>query len=151
MATIEKFTGIIAFIVVLATFYFPRFHLRNAPYFTGKELRQAYPHLGKFESRYGAFQVVIGIISLLFFAAYPRFDGYLAFQSIFQFLPFITILTIYEAVFSLITGVYPAIIQFNWERFVYDDHQSLRWIAQTQLGLAILETAASLILFQVFK
>lgn len=69
-------------------------------------------------------------------------------MGMFLFFPGLLFIGFYEGLFALLTGgVFPAASRWNFNRFVYDKNDSHRRVAQVQVLLAVLGTAASLAMF----
>jgi hypothetical protein len=140
---------IIFIATALVILYFSRFCLRKQPNLTGEELANLHPELGSIKLIYSVTYPLIALLSTIPFSVansiYAQTD--LRVWSLIVLLP--SALAFYDGLFALLTRVYPTTTKSNWNQFVYDENLSLRWIAQTQLGLAILQMVAILIAFLV--
>ncbi len=150
MINIKTSTIILSAIVVLSTSYFSRFYLRNNSKFTAEELSKLHPKLGSIKLKYNLFQTVVALVFFLFISIAVITLGESDMAVIFLVLIMFPAVTIYDGIFELTTGVFPATTTFNWNKFVYDDSKSLRWVAVLQVGLAIFETLICMVLFQTY-
>ncbi|BCY19200.1 hypothetical protein hrd7_30490 [Leptolinea sp. HRD-7] len=72
------------------------------------------------------------------------FGTYTAFPVVFP----LSALVIFDAVLSLVTGIHSA----GWEKYVFDKTGSLRWLAKTEIALALAGIAyCCLVYFVILK
>ena len=72
------------------------------------------------------------------------FGTYTAFPVVFP----LSALVIFDAIMSLVTGIHSA----GWEKYVFDKSGSLRWLAKTEIGLALIGIAyCCLVYFVILK
>lgn len=143
-----EITGLVLMLVVLATFYFSRLALRTRPKQTAEEIAKLYPQQRALKRNYWIWNLIVVVL----FLGTLLFGGSLGGRSV-MFLVFSAVaqITLLEGIFAVITHAHIVSGQATWNVFVYDPDRELRWIAFTQIALAIVEILVCLLFFFVYR
>ena len=146
---IEPIVFVFFIVVSFGVLFYSRIVLRNEIKQTGEEIAKLRPEYESLNIIYHVIFVSITLLALFIFSIAINSFKNSDFRVVFLGFPFFSVLTIYEGLFALVTNVYPTTVRWNWNSFVYDDDNSLRHIAITQVFLAILLTVVCIIAFQI--
>lgn len=135
----------------VAVIFFSRYCLRNHPKLSGEKIAQMRPDLPSIKFTYNLQQTVIALALFLAGIAISNSFGIRDMRMVIIFFPWFSGLAIFDGIFALKTHVYPTTSKANWDQFVLDEGDSLRWIAYSQIGLAALWIAVGLFVIQIFK
>lgn len=147
LTQIQSIIFYIFFFIAAAIVGFPRICLRNHPKVTSEEIAILDPKLRGVKYLYPIPLIICPTIILVLLVAAGSPLGKPAFNEMFLFFPVILFIGFYDGLFALITGIFPAMIRWNFNRFVYDPLKAYRWIAQLQILLAILGIMICLAMF----
>ena len=137
--------------MVVAIFGFPRLAMRNQPKLSGEQISRLRPHLRALKYIYNIpqFLGVTVYLVLLVYAGSPFDKPFI--NEAFLFFAALLYMAIYDGVFALITGVFPATTRWNLNQFIDDPQQKYRRLAQLQIILSILATIAFLAMFMFYQ
>lgn len=119
---------------------------------TSNAIGKLHPELSNVAFNYKSLTFIIFLISILLFLIVMTAFGSLGIISLILLLgsPFVA-LTFFDGVLALTTNIYPTTTKTKWGDFVYSESKSLRWIAEIQIGIAVLEIVASIITCYVYR
>ena len=141
---IMEITGPVLMLVILASYYFSRLVLRTHPKLKAEEIAKLYPQKRWLKRNYWIWN---GIVVAMFLGTL-LFAGALGGKSVmFLVFSFVAQMTLLEGIFAFVTHAHIVSGQVSWNAFVYDPNQELRWVALTQIVLAIVEILVCLLAF----
>jgi hypothetical protein len=132
----------------LGVIYLSRFLLRKHPKMTGNDLKNLDLSLEGIHQTY----LVLNTVTVLSFA----FFLFLIYQSnktfweervLVLFVPVFVVFALFDGIFALRTKVFPTTTRYNWNSYVYDGEEKLRWVAYWQIGLAVVLLVADYVLY----
>lgn len=141
---IMEITGLVLMLIILATFYFLRWVLRTRPKRTAEAIAKLYPQQRALKRNYWIWNFIVVAIFLETLLLGGTQGGrsvmFWAFSAVAQ-------ITLLEGIFALVTKAHIVSGQSNWNVFVYDPNQELRWVALTQIALAVVEILACILAY----
>lgn len=150
MTILETILFYVFFSFIVIIFGLPRIALRGHPKVTSEEMARSRPALKGIEFKYPLpLFICPPVLAILLIAAGSPL-GRPTYNEIFLFFPSLLFLGFYDGLFTLLTGVIPMTSRWHWNRFIDDEHKKYRWMAQLQIGLAILATLACLAVFYFY-
>lgn len=119
---------------------------------TSNAIGKLHPELRNVAFNYKSLTFIIFLISILLFLIVMTAFSSLGIISLILLLgsPFVA-LTFFDGVLALTTNIYPVTTKTKWDDFVYSESKSLRWIAEIQIGIAVLEIVVSIITCYVYR
>lgn len=127
-----------AFAIVVAILAFPRVALRKHPRLTGKQIAARHPHLRGIVYKYTLPFFLLPVPLLFLFVAIGAPYHKPFFNEYFLFFPVLLFLSLYDGLFALLTGVFPATSRWNLDQFVLEKGEKYRRLARLQIALALL-------------
>ena len=143
-ATLLSYLILLASIILL---YFPVLALGNIEKMKLDELLRLHPRFAWLKQAYGILLAIlfVPLVALAFyFSAHQNQLDELFFL---WFVPFVSAFSLFHGILAFTTGVYPLWVTKNSVRYWYDERQDKTWIAEVQIGLAIMFIAVSLFLY----
>ncbi|NMB58946.1 MAG: hypothetical protein GYA12_07255 [Chloroflexi bacterium] len=130
------------FICVFSIFYLA---ITRQPTHNKARIKKLTPKFNQYDTtvrRWIFLVLILGLFAGLLVSL--AFGTYTAFPVVFP----LSALVIFDAVLSLVTGIHSA----GWEKYVFDKTGSLRWLAKTEIALALAGIAyCCLVYFVILK
>jgi hypothetical protein len=144
---------VIVFVVeIIATPNFSRFCLRKYPKVSSDSIEKLHPKLNNVAFNYIPISIFTTfILEILSFIVFFKIGGLSFISLILVFGSLGASTTLFNGIYSLITNIYPAIYRYKWDDFVYDGDKNLRWIAEFQIGISILEIVTNIFVCYFFR
>ena len=132
----------------LGVIYLSRFLLRKYTKMTGNELKSIDSSLEGIHQTYFSLNMLT-VLSFAFFLflVYQSNKIFWEERALVLFTPGFIVLALFDGLFALRTKVFPTTTRYNWNSYVYDADEKLRWIAYWQIGLAFVLLAADYVLY----
>jgi hypothetical protein len=141
-----------AYLVMIASVllvYFPVFAVGNVEKMILQELTLIHPRFVSLQKRYQLVLAIVfvplAILAIYIFTNQERFGE----QAHLLFVPFVCAFSLANGILAFSTGIYPLWIGKNRIRYWYDESHKKSWVAEVQIGLAILLIGVSLFLYFV--
>ena len=132
----------------LGIIYLSRFLLRKYPKMKGDDLRRLDSSLGNIHQTYFTSNLVT-VLSFAFclFLIYQSNKPFWEERVAVLFIPIFAVFALFDGIFALRTKVFPTTTKYNWNSYVYDADERLRWVAYWQIGLAVVLLIADYVLY----
>ena len=148
MDQISALLNISSLVLGLGVVYASRFLLRRYPKMTGSELESVNSEFEGIHRTYLTFNfVIMFIVSIILFLIYRSNQAFWESRVIVLFVPVFATFALSDAFFALRTKVFPTSTRYNWNSYVYDANEELRWVAFWQIGLSMILMIVDGILF----
>lgn len=140
--------GVTLLLSGLGVVYLSRFLLRRYPKMTGNDLKNLDPSLEGIHQTYLALNTVT-VLSFAFFLflIYQSNKTFWEERVLVLFVPVFIVFALFDGIFALRTKVFPTTTRYNWNSYVYDADEKLRWVAFWQIGLAVVLLVADYVLY----
>lgn len=141
--------GVFSLLFGLGIVYLSRFLLRKYPKLTGDELKSLNPELEGIHRKYRVLNTAtVLVVGLLCFVLYQLNRAFWEERVVVLFVPIFVVLALFDGLFALRTKVFPMTTRYNWDHYVYDRDEELRWVAYWQIGLALFLLVLGYVLFR---
>jgi len=140
--------GVALMVSGLGVIYVSRFLLRKYPKMTGKELKNVDPNLESIHKTYLFSSTFTFLLFAFFlFLIYQSNRAFWEERVLVLFVLSLVVFALFDSFFALRTKVFPTTTRYNWNSYVYDGDEKLRWVAFWQIGLSILLLVIDYVVF----
>jgi len=140
--------GVALMISGLGVIYLSRFLLRKCPKMTGSDLKNLDTNLeGLHKTYFSLSTLTVLLFGFFLFLVYQSNRTFWEQRVFVLFIPVFVVFALFDGLFALRTKVFPATTRYNWNSYVYDADEKLRWVAYLQIGLAFVLLAADCVLY----
>ena len=147
----ENFSDTVSIVFMLSglgVIYLSRFLLRKYPKVSGNELKSFDPDLEGIHKTYLVLNTVtVGLVAFILFLVYQANPIFWGSRVLVLFIPVFAVFAMFDGLFALRTKVFPTTTKHNWNSFVYDKDDELRWVALWQIGLSMVLLAIDYVAF----
>lgn len=143
-------TTLLSYLILLASIillYFPVFALGNIEKMKLDELIRLHPRFTWLKQVYGILLAILFLPLVVLAFYFSAHQNQLEGSFILLFVPFISAFSLFHGILAFTTGVHPIWVTKNSIRYWYDERHNKTWIAEVQIGLAIMFIAVSLFLY----
>jgi hypothetical protein len=124
------------------------FLLLNHPKMKGDELKKVDSKLEGVHQTYSILKTITVISALFFvFLVYQANQIFWKERAFLLFTPVFAVFALFDGLFAVRTNVFPIPRKYYWSSYIYDSDKKLRWIALSQIGLAIIILMVDFVIF----